>query len=63
MQGGGTFIQQTVCYQSVFFVCMAVRYTLFTSRTKRTALGNKCDKTPIQNNPQYEATAHFMHVR
>ena len=24
-----TFIQKTVCYQSVFFVCMSVRYTHF----------------------------------
>ena len=27
MQGCVTFIQQTVRYQSVFFVCMSVRYT------------------------------------
>jgi hypothetical protein len=30
--------------------------------TKRTALGSKHDKTHI-NNPAYEATAHFMHIR
>ena len=30
--------------------------------TKGTALGSKCDKTHIHNNPEYQATAHFMHV-
>ena len=25
--------------------------------------GSKCDKAHIHNNTEYEATAHFMHVR
>ena len=25
--------------------------------------GSKCDKTRIHNNPEYEASTHFMHVR
>jgi len=25
--------------------------------------GSKCDKTHIHINPEYEASAHFMHVR
>jgi hypothetical protein len=31
--------------------------------TKGTKLSSKCDKTHIHNNPEYEATAHFMQVR
>ena len=48
--------------QELFFKQLTGFY-FFTSRSKGTALGSKCDKTPIHNNPQYEATAHFMHVR
>jgi hypothetical protein len=31
--------------------------------TKWSPLGNKRDKTRIHSNPEYEASAHFMHVR
>jgi len=30
--------------------------------TKGPPLGSKCDKTHIHNNPEYENSAHFMHV-
>ncbi len=29
--------------------------------TKGTPLGNKCDKTHVHSNAEYEASAHFMH--
>jgi len=32
-------------------------------RTKGNPLGSKRDKTHIHNNPEYEASAQFMHVR
>ena len=31
--------------------------------TKGNVLGSKCDNTHIHNNTEYEATAHFMHVK
>ena len=48
--------------QELFFKQLTGFY-FFYPRTERTPLGSKCDKTHIHNNPQYEATAHFIHVQ
>jgi len=38
-------------------------FNFFISRRKGTPLGSKCDKTHIHSNPEYEASAQFMHIR
>ena len=48
--------------QELFFKQLTGFY-IFISRTKGTPLGSKHGKTHIHNNPEYEASAHFMHVR
>jgi hypothetical protein len=37
--------------------------TFYIPEQKGPHLGSKCNKTHIHMNPEYEASAHFMHVR
>ena len=61
-------LQHVVCSmpqyfkQELFFKQLTCFY-IFISRNKRVPLGSKCDKTHIHNNNEYDASAHFMHVR
>jgi hypothetical protein len=48
--------------QELFFKQL-IGFNFFIFQNKGTALGSKCDKTHIHNNPEYQATAHFMYVR
>jgi hypothetical protein len=45
-------------------IFQAINWLLFfyIPEQKRNPLGSKCDKTHLHNNPEYETTAHFMHV-
>ena len=49
--------------QELFFRQLTGFYFFLHPGTKGPPLGSKCDKTHIHINPEYEASAHFMHVR
>ena len=58
MQGCVTCIQQTVCYQSVFFVGMGVRYTHFPfSETSPSSPTLPCSSTVYPNDMCYVSPA------
>ena len=65
-----TFIFSSCCLQyasvlqaGTIFQAINLAFIFLYPVTKETPLGSKCDKTHIHNNPEYEDSAHFMHVR